>query len=435
MTKSKTLFSSFIASCFALLACQSLGAQTREVDFIVALVNSEPVTRNDVLTRQSRLRAQWAAQGVTAPPADELFRRVLDQLIEERIVVQIGKDNGINIRDTQLNDTLLDIGRQNGVTSLAALQAKYEAEGGNWNTYREEIRAELLRQQVREREVEGRVRVSEAEIDQALQPQNAGANANLDINLAQILIGLPDDPSQSAIAQAKQKAEQVVAQLRSGADFAKLAADASDAMDKVRGGVMGLRPADRYPELFVNAVQGAKVGDIAEPVRSDAGFHILKLLERSSAAAAKVTESRVRHILLPITAEQTESAAKARLATYKAQIEQGRTTFAQMAKEHSTDGSAAQGGDLDWAGPGLFVPEFERTMNALPIGKISEPFTSRFGVHMLEVTDRRQAAVSLRDQRAMTAAQLREKKAAEAYGLWLTEARARAFVEYKNAAQ
>lgn len=429
-----TNFKFFFALCFVLLAWPSHAQQ--EVDYIVALVNSEPITRNDVLTRQARLQAQWAAQGAASPPNSEVFKRVLDLLVEERVIMQVGKDTGARVSDAQLGDTLLDIARRNSMSSLAELQTKYEAEGGNWNVYREEIRGELLRQQVREREVDGRVRVSEAEIDQAMQAQNLAANATPDINLAQILVALPDEPNADTSAKAMQKARQIAVQARAaGADFSKLAEQQSDAMDKTKGGIMGLRSADKYPALFVDAIRGLPVGAVTEPVRSDAGFHILKLLERVASNTAMSPESRVRHILLPITASLTETQAKARMAGFKAQIEQGRATFAALAKEHSTDGSAAQGGELDWAGPGLFVPEFERVMNALPMGRVSEPFTSRFGVHMLEVMERRQVAVSLRDQRALLQAQLREKKAAEAYGLWATEARARAFVEYKNILQ
>jgi peptidyl-prolyl cis-trans isomerase SurA len=407
----------------------------REVDYIVALVNSEPITKNDVLIRQARLEAQWAAQGAGAPSKETVFKRVLDQLIDERATIQAGTDMGIRVNESQLNDALLTIARQNDIASVSALKAKYEAEGGSWNTYREEVRGELIRIQAREREVDARVRVSETEIDQALQAQNLASSATPDINLAQILVALPENPSAEAVAQGKQKALQILARLRTGADFAALALQTSDAMDKAKGGLMGLRPADRYPALFVDAVQGLKVGAISEPIRSDAGFHILKLVERVASTTALATESHVRHILLPITSELTEAKAKSTLASYKTQIEQGRASFAALAKEHSTDGSAAQGGDLGWARSGLFVPEFERVMNALPVGKVSEPFTSRFGAHLVEVMDRRQVTISIRDQRAQVQAQLREKKAAESAVIWLAETRARAFVEYKNIAQ
>ncbi len=407
----------------------------REVDYIVALVNSEPITRNEVSNRQRRLQAQWIAQGVSAPSEAEVFKQVLEQLIEERVMLQIAKTDGVRISDSQLLDALTNVARQNQLAGIAELKTKYEAEGGNWNNYREEIRGELTRVQVREREVDARVRVSENDIDLALQDQNSNAKGGQDINLAQILIALPDSPTPSEVALAKARAERTLAEARKGADFTKLAEQASDAADKAKGGVMGLRATERYPALFVDATKSLKVGEVSDIQRSDAGFHILKLLERRSSSTATIVQSRVRHILLPITAQMNEEQAKAQLRTYKAQIESNRSTFAALAREHSIDGSAAQGGDLGWTTPGLFVPEFERVMNALPTGKVSDPFTSQFGVHLLEVVDRKAVAVSVREQREAVRNQLREKKAAEAYVLWIADARGRAFVEYKNAAQ
>lgn len=408
----------------------------REVDYIVALVNSEPITRNEVLIRQRRLQAQWTTQGVSAPVDKDPFKRVLEQLIEERVMQQAAKQEGVRINDAQLDEALLDIARQNQLTNLVQMRARYEAEGGNWNNYREEIRGELMRVQVREREVTFRVRVTEAEIDQALQQQNLTSKGDQDINLAQILIALPDNPTIDEVTKAQQKAAQLAKEASDvGADFARLAMQASDAADKAKGGVMGLRSTDRYPPLFVEAVKNLKVGDVSAIIRSDAGLHILKLLERQASHTASVMQSRVRHILLPLTDKRDEEQAKTELRRYKAQIEAGRTSFSAAAREHSVDGSAAQGGDLGWAAPGLFVPEFERVMNALPIGKLSEPFTSRFGAHLLEVVDRREIAVSAREQRDMLRKQLREKKAAEAYTLWIADIRGRAFVEYKNAEQ
>jgi peptidyl-prolyl cis-trans isomerase SurA len=407
----------------------------REVDYIVALVNSEPITRNEVSIRQSRLQAQWIAQGVSAPPEAETFKRVLEQLIEERVMLQIAKDGGVRISESQLMDALANVARQNQLANLAELKAKYEVEGGNWNSYREEIRSELTRVQVREREVDARVRVSESEIDQALQDQKTDTKSNQEINLAQILIALPDNPTQAEVVLAKERAQRVLTEARKGADFSKLAEQASDAADKLKGGVMGLRAADRYPSLFVDATNGLKVGEVSDIQRSDAGFHILKLLGRQSSSTATIVQSRVRHILLPITAQLNEEQAKVQLRGYKAQIESGRSSFASLAREHSVDGSAAQGGDLGWTTPGLFVPEFERVMGALPIGKVSDPFTSRFGVHLLEVVDRKAVAVSVREQREAVRNQLREKKAGEAYVLWIADARGRAFIEYKNTPQ
>ena len=407
----------------------------REVDYIVALVNSEPITRNDVLIRQKRLQAQWVTQGVVFPTEQELFKRVLEQLIEERVMLQMAKDGGVRISDSQLNEALANMARQNQLASLTELRITYEAEGGDWSNYREEIRGDLIRTQVREREVSARVRVSESDIDLALQDQKSDAKSGQDINLAQILIALPDGATLTEVAQARARAERVLADARKGADFTKLAEQASDAADKAKGGVMGLRAADRYPTLFVDATKELKLGEVSAIQRSDAGFHILKLLERRSSSTAMVVQSRVRHILLPITAQLNEEQAKAQLRTYQSQIESNRSSFAALAREHSVDGSAAQGGDLGWTTPGLFVPEFERVMNELPTGKVSDPFTSRFGVHLLEVVERKAVAVSVREQREAVRNQLREKKAGEAYVLWIADARGRAFVEYKNVAQ
>jgi peptidyl-prolyl cis-trans isomerase SurA len=408
----------------------------REVDYIVALVNSEPITRNEVLVRQRRLLAQWAAQGISAPVEADPFKRVLEQLIEERAMQQVAKEYGVRVGEAQLDDALLNIARQNQLPNLVQMRAKYEAEGGNWNGYREEIRGELTRVQLREREVDARVLVTDTEIDQALQQQSMTSKGGQDINLAQILVALPDNPTANELAKAQQKATQIAKEASAaGTDFLKLAQQTSDAADKAKGGVMGLRSVDRYPSLFVDATKNLRVGNISAIVRSDAGFHILKLLERQASSTASVVQSRVRHILLPLTDKLNEEQAKAELRTYKAQIESGRTSFSVVAREHSVDGSAAQGGDLGWTTPGLFVPEFERVMNALPTGKLSEPFTSRFGVHLLEVVDRKEVAVSVQEQREMIRNQLREKKAAEAYVLWIADIRGRAFVEYKNAAQ
>jgi peptidyl-prolyl cis-trans isomerase SurA len=408
----------------------------REVDYIVALVNSEPITRNEVLVRQRRLMAQWAAQGLSAPIEADPFKRVLEQLIEERAMLQVAKEYGVRVGDAQLDDALLNIARQNQLPSLVQMRTKYETEGGNWNNYREEIRGELTRVQLREREVDARVFVADAEVDQALQQQSTTSKGEQDINLAQILVALPDNPTAEELAKAQQKATQIAKEASAaGTDFLKLAMQTSDAADKAKGGVMGLRSAVRYPSLFVDATKNLRVGNISAIVRSDAGFHVLKLLERQASNTASVVQTRVRHILLPLTDKLNEEQAKAELRTYKAQIESGRTSFSVVAREHSVDGSAAQGGDLGWTTPGLFVPEFERVMNTLPTGKLSEPFTSRFGVHLLEVVDRKEVAVSVREQREMVRNQLREKKAAEAYVLWIADVRGRAFVEYKNAAQ
>lgn len=409
--------------------------EQQSLDFIVVIVNSEPITRNEIATKQARLMAQWEAQGVRPPSEAEIYQRVLDRAIEERALLQAAKESGVRVSDDQLNDALRGIARQNQMASIAALQNKYEADGGSWRSYMAEIRSELVLLQAKERDVDAKVRISESEIDAALSTQLAAASGSLatqELNLAQILIALPDNPTAQQLTQAQQKATQITTKARAGEDFTQLAIQNSDAADKVTGGVMGLRAAERYPELFVQTVKPLRVGEVSDPIKSDAGFHVLKLVARKDSIQAMMTQSRVRHILLPVSKELNEAQAKNRIRAFKNQIELKQNTFAALAKEHSADGSAAQGGDLGWAAPGVFVPEFETVMNALAIGQLSEPLVSRFGVHLIEVTDRKEVAIPEREQREQIKAQLRERKAAEAYGLWVAETRNRAYVEYRR---
>jgi peptidyl-prolyl cis-trans isomerase SurA len=404
----------------------------REIDFIVAIVNSEPVTRNEVLAKQTRLMSEWAAQGIRPPSSEDVFKRVLERTIEERAVLLASREAGIRVNDAQITDALLSVARQNQLPTVRALQEKYESEGGNWQNYRDEIRNELTLLQAREREVDNRLRVSEAEIDAALALQNVATTAEQELNLAQILIALPDNPDAAAVQAAMAKARSIIARLKAGGDFGKLATETSDAADKAVGGVMGLRSAQRYPDLFAQTAQNLKVGELSDPVQSGAGLHILKLLARQSTSLATVTQTRARHILLPISKDLTEAQAVSRLNALKGQIELKQTSFIATAKDHSTDSSASQGGDLGWASPGMFVPEFEKVMNGLAIGELSKPTVSRFGVHLIEVVERKEVQVSQRERRGAVREQLLAKKSAEAYALWLTETRQRAFVEYRN---
>lgn len=409
------------------------GNVLREVDFIVAIVNSEPITRNEVLIKQSRIMAQWAAQGIRPPPQEEVFKRVLERLIEERAQLQLARDTGIRIANEALNEALQGVARQHQLASVLELQKKYENEGGNWTSYRDEIRNELTLIQLREREVDGRVRVTDAEIDQALREQNTVLKDVPDIHLAHLLIALPENATSAQVAAAEQKVRELKTQaMARGGDFAKLAQQHSDASDKDKGGSMGLRAANLYPSLFTDATNTLAVGAISEPVRSGAGIHILKVIERQQNRVATVTQAKVRHILLPVSAQLTEAQARLRIKSFKDQIELKQSTFAELAQNHSTDGSAQQGGDLGWSRPGYFVPEFERVVNVLPIGQISDPVVTRFGVHLIEVLERKEVALTEREQRLQISEMLREKKAIEAYSLWLAETRNRAYVELRN---
>lgn len=411
---------------------------TREADYIVALVNSEPITRNQLEQAVARVRQQ--AEGQQLPPERVLYPQVLEQLINTRIELQSAKEMGITINDAMIDQVALNIARQNNISDLAELRRRVEADGMTWSGFRVNLREQLTLSRVREQAQNSRAQVSEREIDDYLaehrQEQQAAANQ---VNLAQILVAVPENASADQVARLQAKAQGLADQARqANADFAALARANSDgsAIDREQGGAMGLRPADRYPELFIQNTQSLPVGGIAGPIRSGAGFHILKVLERPHASAnigVIVTQTHARHILLRPDAQMTEAQAIARLGQMRDAVLSGRADFAVLARQQSQDGSAAEGGDLGWANPGQFVPEFEQVLNRLDPGQISEPLVSRFGVHLIQVIERRQGTVSEREQRESVRAILREQKSDESYAEWMREIRSRAFVEYRNA--
>lgn len=416
----------------------SRSAEPLAADFIVAVVNSEPITNNEVRTRMLRFEQQLAQQGGPRPSRAALAREVLDRLISERAQLQLARDMGIKVEDATVDVAEQNVARQNGM-SVTDLRQRVTAQGIAPAQFRDELRNQLVLSRLRDRELQARVKVDELEVDRYLQEQEQGpqAGGNVQINLAHILVAVPERASDSQLRALQAKARQVMERARAGEDFAKLARENSDAPGAgANGGQIGLRSADRYPPLFMEAVQNVPQGGIAEVVRSAAGFHVIKVIEkRKGLAAQTVTQSRARHILLRPSAQLSESAARARLAEFKRRVLAGHADFAQLAREHSQDASARNGGDLGWASPGMFVPEFEEAMNALAPGQIADPIVSRFGVHLIQLLQRREAALSEKELRELARAQLREKKLDEAYARWAQEVRGRAFVELREPPQ
>ena len=267
--------------------------------------------------------------------------------------------------------------------------------------------------------------------------QNGSDPASQALNLGEILIAVPENATPDQITALQAKAQTVADKVRAGGDFAALVTEFSTAATRSNGGQMGLRTVDRYPPLFVEATQALSVGGVTNPVRSGAGFHVLKVIEKKNNGVldAVVPQTRARHILLRLSNQQTEDVAIAKLAGFKKSIAAGRNDFAALAKENSEDGSAKDGGDLGWTSPGVFVPEFEKVMDSLALNQISEPVVSRFGVHLIQVMERREAKLTPREQREAVRGQLREKKQDEAYVTWVQEVRGRAYVELRDASQ
>ena len=411
-------------------------AAPREADYIVAVVNTEPVTRNEVRARTARAQRQLAERGMAPPPAAELGKEMLERLIAERAQLQYAREIGLKVDDAALAQAELAIARQNQLPTVEALHRRIEQEGLIVNDFRDDVRNQVLLARLREREIEPKLRVTDAEVEAFIREQT-GARAGVpEINLAMILVAVPEGSGAAEVARLQARAEDVVRRARGGEDFAKLAAETSDANNRGRdGGVLGLRPADRYPDLFVQGTRGLRVGEVAGPVKSDAGFHVLKLLERkvsNDLPEVKIPQTRVSHILLKTGPSQSPQVARERLADFKRRIQSGQASFEALAREHSQDGSAADGGELGWAGPGQFVPEFEQAMNNLDAGQVSDPVVTRFGMHLIRVEGRREEVLTGAEQRQLARNMLRERKAQEAFETWAREVRGRAYVEYRN---
>ena len=409
---------------------------TRQADFVVALVNSEPITNSELQTEVKRALQQLSQQRRPLPDKNELTRQVLERLIGDRIQLQLANQSGIRIDDAAVDLAEQNIARQNQL-GVAELRRQLLADGVSVPQFRAQLREQLTLTRLRERELEPRVRVTEPDIDQYLREAQSNSDpATRQISLAQILVAVPDGASDAQVATLQARAEALLSRVRAGEDFNNLARAASDAPDRSNGGQLGLRTADRYPTLFVDATRALAVGEVSALVRSGAGFHLLKVMERQDAnlPPTAVTQTRSRHILLRPSAQLSEAAARDRLLAYRAQIQAGQADFAALARQHSQDGSAAQGGDLGWTSPGMFVPEFEQFMNRLAPGQVGEPLVSRFGVHLIEVLERRRVETSQREQREAVRGLLREKKLDEAYLLWAQDQRSRAYVELRELA-
>lgn len=438
-----TLAALGLLACVAQAAAQTQAqtpvngsATVRAVDYIVAVVNSEPITNAEVNRLRQRLERE-AESASQRPSREELNRLALEQLINRKAQAQEARDTGVRIDDDLVDQTEQNIAASNQL-SREEFRKRLQAQGVDPAGFREEVREQLLVQRLRDRELQSRLRVSELEVEQFLREQaQAQRQLPAEINLGMVLVAVPENASPEQLAQRLERARMVAERARKGEDFASLVRTYSEAFDRAsNAGELGLRSEDRYPELFVEAVRRLKTGEVAEPVRSGAGFHVLKLLERREAASAmSITQTRARHILLRPGPQLSQDQAAARLLEVRRDIAAGQKSFAAAARDVSQDGSAEQGGDLGWASPGMFVPEFEQVMNQLQPGQISQPVVSRFGVHLIEVTERREQALSAAEQREMARQTLREKKQEEALIDWAQEVRGRAYVEMREPPQ
>ena len=398
-------------------------------DRIVAVVNDEVITLHELRTRLGLALEQLKRQGTNLPPREVLEQQMLERLIMDKVQLQHAREIGLRVDDAQLEQALQRIAANNQM-SLSQFRDALQRDGIPFTRFREEIREEITISRVREREVESKIVISEGEIDNFLSGDSAGSN-NEKYEVAHILLRAPESATPEQIQKLKAKADDIHARLKQGESFAEMAAAYSDAPDGLQGGSLGLRALERLPNIFSEAVAKMQPGEIAPVLRSPNGFHLVKLVsKRGGAAMPAVQQTHVRHILIKVNEVVSENEARHKLEGLIDRIRHGEK-FAELARLFSQDGAATKGGDLGWIYPGDTVPDFERAMDKLKPGEVSEPVRSPFGYHLIEVLERRVQDVSAERKRAAARQILRERKMDEAYQDWLRQARDRAYVEMR----
>nr|WP_315596772.1 peptidylprolyl isomerase [uncultured Cupriavidus sp.] len=408
------------------------------VDEVVAIVNNSVITRRELLDRADEIEGQMRAANRPVPERPDLLGEVLERLVMDRVQTQAAQDAGIKVTDQEVDRAIESVAQQNKM-SATELRTRVEASGMTWTKYRDELRKQVQVIRLREREVDSKVQVYDGEIDNFLAARGGqpAATGPAEYNVQQILVRVPENASDAQKAQLKAKAEGLLKQAQGGADFAELAKSSSEGPEASQGGSMGFREIGRLPALFANAVVDLQPGKVVpEVVESANGFHVLKLAAKRTAAAAqpatsdRITQTQVRHILIRTGPNMPEAEAKRQMATIRDRVTHG-GDFADAARRYSQDGSAQQGGELGWISPGELVPEFEQAMSRLRPGEISEPVVTQFGVHLIQVENRRETEVSSEKQRDFARQEVREQKLRAAYDDWVRQLRSAAYVEYR----
>ncbi len=421
-----------LRSIFVILLISAMPSHAEEdivkIDRIIAVVDQVVITENELIDRIKTVRSQLEKQDAKVPPADVLQKQILERLINDRLLLQYAAQTGVRVDDTQLDKTVERIAEQNKL-SVPDFRAALEQEGISYRKFREDIRNEIIIARLREREVENRVNVTEAEIDNYLTTQSSQGEIQDEFEISHILIRAPEDGSPEELQKLREKAEEAVKRLTEGTDFAEVSASMSDAPNALEGGKLGWKTSAQIPELFNEALKPLQPGSITPVLRSPNGFHILKMTDRRGGSSPLVVEqTKLRHILVKLSEIMSDADAQQRMTMIKERLDNG-ADFAELARQYSEDASANSGGDLGWVNPGDTVPQFEQAMNLLAPGEISEPVRSPFGWHIIQVQDRRKQDMTKEAARFKARQEIRARKAEEAYEDWVRELRDRAYVE------
>jgi peptidyl-prolyl cis-trans isomerase SurA len=400
------------------------------LDRVIAVVNDEALTQFDLNEQKRIVTQQMKAQNVPPPPNDVLEKQLLERLITDRALLQLAKETGVRVDDVQVERTLQRVAQDNKL-SADEFRKAVEREGITFAKYREDMRKEMAVQRLRDREVDSKIVVSDAEVDNFLATLAAQTGGETEYQLAHVLVIVPEQASPEQIDAKRRRAEEALKQINGGADFGQVAAGFSDAPDALKGGDMGWRAPARLPSVFAEPVRGMKRGEVSGLLRSASGFHIVKLLDvRSRNQPTVVEQTRARHVLIKVNEITSESEAKVKIDRIKDRLDSG-AKFEDQAKLNSEDASSAKGGDLGWISPGDTVPEFEQAMAKLKPGEISAPVRSQFGWHVIQVTERRTQDVTAERQREQARQAMRQRKSEEAFQDWVRQVRDRAYVEFK----
>jgi peptidyl-prolyl cis-trans isomerase SurA len=405
------------------------------IDSIAVVVNDEVITKNEIANRVRVVTASMKAQNAPMPDAADLQRQVVERMIVERAQLQLAKEMGVRVSDAMLDRAIARIGEQQKL-SLQQLRDQIEKEGTSYAAFREEIRNEILMQQLREHEVDNKIQISDAEVDTYMAAEKAAAAEQVEVNISQILVRIPENASPEQIAARKARADEVMRQLRTGADFAKIAATYSDAPDALKGGEIGWRDPNRLPPMFADALGKLNKGQVTAVMKSTTGFHILKMVDKRNLAqtadANVIQQTHARHILLKVTPTLTAAEAKRKLTDLKERLDNKAAKFEELARLFSNDGTAAKGGDLGWLFPSDTVPEFETAMNALKVGEVSGVVETPYGFHLIEVLERKSDDQSKERARSAARNVIRDRKMQEATEDWARQVRDRAYVEFRD---
>jgi peptidyl-prolyl cis-trans isomerase SurA len=403
----------------------------KPINHIVAVVNEDVITRQELDEAIKIAVGRLQLQGGQIPGQHALENQVLESIITKRIQLQHAKEVGLSVGESELDETILRIAEENKL-SLPEFYAVLEKDGISYNKFRDEIREEMIMARMKEREIKNQVNVTEGEVDNFLHTQETSAEGNDEYRLAHILILVPENMNSAQIQQRAERADMALKKLKGGVEFAQVAAEFSDAADAKYGGIIEWRPITQMGPAFAELLTPLQPGDLTQVVHSPSGFHIFKLLGRRAQEMQTVIidQTHARHVLIKINELTSENDAKLKVIKIKERLDKGED-FAEVAKLYSEDTSASSGGDLGWLSPGDTVPDFERAMNALLPGQVSDPVRSQFGWHLIQVLERRSQDISLNRRRQAARQAIRNRKADVVVQEWLRQLRDQAYVEYR----